>query len=117
MPRALIAGCGYVGSASAKLFAEAGWKVTGWTRSKESADQVSSGTISVTAVDISELKNVRENSFNADVVVHCAGVAKRDNQSYRQVYRDGVANLAASFPRARLIFTSDTNAYAQRDSS
>jgi len=117
MPRVLIAGCGYVGATSARLFAEAGWEVIGWTRSKESAEQVSAGAISVAAMDISDLKNVRQNSFDADVVVHCAGVAKRDPQSYQQVYRDGVANLVASFPRARLIFTSSTSVYAQQDGS
>jgi len=117
MPRVLIAGCGYVGVTSASLFAEAGWEVTGWTRSKESAEQVSAGAISATAIDISDLRSVRRSGFDADVVVHCAGVAKRDDQSYQQVYRDGVANLVASFPRARLIFTSSTSVYAQQDGS
>src|SRR5438105_679396 len=117
MPRVLIAGCGYVGAASASLFAGAGWQVTGWTRSKESAEQILASSISATAVDISDLKSTRQNSFEADVVVHCAGAAQRNDQSYRQVYRNGVANLAASFPRARLIFTSSTSVYAQQDGS
>ena len=117
MPRVLIAGCGYVGAASAGLFAETGWEVTGWTRSKGSAEQISTGGISAAAVDISNLRSVARNSFDADVVVHCAGVGKRDDQSYRHVYRKGVANLAASFPRARLIFTSSTSVYAQQDGS
>ena len=117
MARVLIAGCGYVGTASANLFADAGWEVTGWTRSKASAEQISAGAISATAIDISDLESVRRNSFDADVVVHCAGVTERDDHSYRQVYRKGVANLAASFPRARLIFTSSTSVYAQQDGS
>ena len=117
MPRVLIAGCGYVGAASASLFAGAGWQVTGWTRSKESAEQILASSISATAVDIGDLKSTRQNSFEADVVVHCAGAAQRNDQSYRQVYRNGVANLAASFPRARLIFTSSTSVYAQQDGS
>jgi len=117
MPRVLIAGCGYVGVASANLFANAGWQVTAWTRSKESAEQVSAGAILAAAINISDLTSVRQNSFDADVVVHCAGVAKRDHQSYQQVYLDGVANLGASFPRARLIFTSSTSVYAQQDGS
>jgi len=113
----LIAGCGYVGTASASLFADAGWEVTGWTRSKASAEQISAGAISAAAIDISDLESARRNSFDADVVVHCAGVTERDDHSYRQVYRKGVANLAASFPRARLIFTSSTSVYAQQDGS
>jgi nucleoside-diphosphate-sugar epimerase len=117
MPRGLIAGCGYVGSASARLFVEAGWEVTAWTRSKESAEQVSGGGISAVAIDISDVRSVARNSFDADVVVHCAGVGKRDDRSYRHVYGKGVANLAASFPQARLIFTSSTSVYAQQDGS
>ena len=117
MPRVLIAGCGYVGSACARLFAEAGWAVIGWTRLKGSAEQVSASGIPGAAIDISNRRSVARNSFDADVVVHCAGVSKRDDQSYRHIYRKGVANLAASFPRARLIFTSSTSVYAQRDGS
>jgi nucleoside-diphosphate-sugar epimerase len=117
MPRALIAGCGYVGAVSARLFAEAGWEVMGWTRSKESAEEISTGGISASAIDISNLRSVARNSFDADVVVHCAGVGKRDDQSYRDVYRKGVANLAASFPRARLMFTSSTSVYGQQNGS
>ncbi len=33
MPRVLIAGCGYVGTATADLFQAAGWEVEGWTHS------------------------------------------------------------------------------------
>ena len=33
MPRVLIAGCGYVGTATADLFQSAGWEVEGWTYS------------------------------------------------------------------------------------
>src|SRR5438552_1450635 len=117
MPRGLIAGCGYVGSASARLFVEAGWEVTAWTRSKESAEQVSGGGISAVAIDISDVRSVARNSFDSNVVVHCAGVGKRDDRSYRHVYGKGVANLAASLPQARLIFTSSTSVYAQHDGS
>ena len=34
MPRILIAGCGYVGEATADLFHSAGWDVEGWVHSK-----------------------------------------------------------------------------------
>src|SRR5438132_301501 len=39
MPSVLSAGCGYVGSAAAKLFAEERWEVIGWTRSEQSAER------------------------------------------------------------------------------
>src|SRR5437667_11004173 len=41
MPRILIAGCGYVGQATADLFHAAGWTVEGWTRSADSAAKLS----------------------------------------------------------------------------
>ena len=72
MPRVLIAGCGYVGSAAARLFAKEGWEVIGWTKSGQSAELPGEGAISLSAVDITDLETVSRNSFPADVVVHCA---------------------------------------------
>src|SRR5438094_3240534 len=114
MPRVLIAGCGYVGSAAARLVAKEGWEVIGWTKSGQSAELPGEGAISLSAVDITDLETVSRNSFPADVVVHCASSGA---DSYRHVYRDGAANLAACFPSARLIFTSSTSVYPQRNGS
>jgi nucleoside-diphosphate-sugar epimerase len=114
MPRVLIAGCGYVGSAAAGLFAKEGWEVMGWTRSGRSAETPEKSAIRLSAVDITDLEVVRRNSLPADVVVHCASSGA---DSYRHVYRDGAANLAACFPNARLIFTSSTSVYPQSDGS
>jgi nucleoside-diphosphate-sugar epimerase len=114
MPRVVIAGCGYVGSAAAKLFAKEGWEVIGWTRTGQSPERAIASGILLRAVDITDLEAVRRNSFAADVVVHCASSG---NDSYLHVYRDGAANLAACFPGARIIFTSSTSVYPQRDRS
>jgi nucleoside-diphosphate-sugar epimerase len=114
MPNVLIAGCGYVGSAAARLFAEEDWEVIGWRRSEQSAERSGEGAISLRTVDITDLETVRRNSFAADVVVHCASSGA---DYYLHVYRDGAANLATCFPNARLIFTSSTSVYPQRDGS
>jgi nucleoside-diphosphate-sugar epimerase len=114
MPRVVIAGCGYVGSAAARLLAAKGWEVVGWTRTGQSAERGEENAISFCAVDITDLEAVRRNSFAGDVVVHCASSG---DDSYLHVYRDGVANLAACFPNARIIFTSSTSVYPQRDGS
>jgi len=114
MPSVLIAGCGYVGSATAKLFAEEGWEVIGWTRREQSAERTLESAISLCAVDITDLEAVRRNRFPADVVVHCASSSA---DSYLHVYRDGAANLAACFPGARIIFTGSTSVYPQYDGS
>src|SRR6476620_7639719 len=112
MPRVLIAGCGYVGSAAARRFAEEGWEVIGWTRSGQSVEPPGETAISLSAVDITYLGTVGRNRFPADVVVHCASSGA---DSYRHVYRDAAANLAAYFPSTRLIFTSSTSVSPQRD--
>jgi nucleoside-diphosphate-sugar epimerase len=114
MPRVLIAGCGYVGSAAARLLAEEHWEVIGWSRSEQSAERSGESAISLSAVDITDLETVRRNSFPANVVVHCASSGA---DSYLRVYRDGAANLAACFPNARIIFTSSTSVYPQHDGS
>jgi nucleoside-diphosphate-sugar epimerase len=114
MPRVLIAGCGYVGSVAAKLFAEEGWEVIGWTRTGQSAERAGRSAIPLSAVDITDPESVRRNSFVADVVVHCASSGA---DSYLHVYRNGAANLAACFLNARIIFTSSTSVYPQRDGS
>ena len=114
MPRVLIGGCGYVGGAAARLFAQGGWEVTGWTRSEQKTGRAGESAISLQAVDITNLEMVRSHSFAANVVVHCASSG---TDSYRRVYRDGAANLAAAFPASCIIFTSSTSVYAQRDGS
>ena len=114
MPRVLIAGCGYIGSAAARLFSEEGWEVIGWTRSEQSAERAGESAISLCALDITDLETVRRNRFAADVVVHCASSG---SDSYLHVYRDGATNLATCFPNARIIFTSSTSVYPQREGS
>src|SRR5439155_127028 len=52
MPRVLIAGCGYLGRAVADLFVGRGWEVEGWTKSAESAQQLSTKPYPVLAVDL-----------------------------------------------------------------
>jgi nucleoside-diphosphate-sugar epimerase len=114
MPRVLVAGYGYVGSVAAKLFAEAGWDVTGWTRSQQKTGAAGERATSLQAVDITNLEMVRRHAFAANAVVHCASSG---TDSYRRVYRDGAANLAAAFSASCIIFTSSTSVYPQRDGS
>src|SRR4029078_7625074 len=114
MPHVLIAGCGYVGKVVAKLFADSGWGVTGWVRTNQVPLPGGEGGISLKVVDITALEAVRSNAFGANMVVHCASSGA---DYYRHVYRDGVANLSACFPAARIIFTSSTSVYPQQDRS
>jgi nucleoside-diphosphate-sugar epimerase len=117
MPRVLIAGCGYVGEAAADLLHAAGWAVEGWTRSVESAASLSAKPYSVREVDISKPAQLAECTGTFDAVVHCASSSGGDAEMYRRVYLDGARNLLETFPGSKLLFTSSTSVYAQRDGS
>ena len=115
MPRILIAGCGYVGQATGDLFHAAGWDVEGWTASEESAAALSAKPYSVCQVDISNRDWVAERAGTFDTVVHCASSGGGGADSYRQIYLNGARNLLDRFEK--ILFTSSTSVYAQRDGS
>lgn len=113
MSRVLIAGCGYVGEATANGFHDAGWNVEGWTASAESAAKLSNRPYPVRAVDVTSA----DVSGNFDVVIHCVSSRGGDENEYRRLYFEGAKNLLRAFPNATLLFTSSTSVYAQTDGS
>jgi nucleoside-diphosphate-sugar epimerase len=113
MPRVLIAGCGYVGTATADLFQTAGWEVEGWTRSPDSAAQLAAKPYAVQAVDIANRGAVQEAASAFDVVIHCASSGGGGTESYHRVYLKGATNLLAGLQPRRFIYTSSTSVYAQ----
>ena len=115
MRRVLIAGCGYLGTATARLFQEQGWSVTAWTRSGRTED--GELVVDSRAVDLRDAEDVRRNSFVCDLVVHCASSGGGGETEYRRIYRDGIRHLNDAFPGAHLIFTSSTSVYTQQDGS
>ncbi len=117
MPRILIAGCGYVGQAAADLFHAAGWAVEGWTRSARSAASLSAKPYPLRDVDISKRAQVAKCVGTFDAMIHCASSRGGDVETYRRIYFDGARNLMEKFPGSKLLFTSSTSVYAQRDGS
>jgi nucleoside-diphosphate-sugar epimerase len=117
MPRILIAGCGYVGQVAADLFHVAGWAVEGWTRSAESLATLSAKPYPICEVDISRRAKVAQCTGTFDAVIHCASSSGGDAEMYRQVYLNGARNLLETFPGSKLLFTSSTSVYTQRDGS
>jgi nucleoside-diphosphate-sugar epimerase len=117
MPRILIAGCGYVGEAAADLFHAAGWNVEAWVYSDKSAVHLSAKPYHVYLVDISQRGEVAKRAGAFDAVIHCASSRGGDAEMYRQTYLNGVRNLLESFPKTKILFTSSTSVYAQRDGS
>jgi len=117
MPRILIAGCGYVGQATADLFHAAGWTVEGWTRSAESAAKLSAKPYPVYAINLADREQVYARDGMLDAVIHCASSGGGGLDAYRQVYLNGARSLLDRFAGSKVIFTSSTSVYAQRDGS
>ena len=115
MRRILIAGCGYLGQATADLFHELGWEVEGWTMSPQSVRSLSAKPFSVHAVNISDPDQVAARSGNFDAVIHCASTGGGDVDLYRRTYLRGASNLLGRFSGSTMLFTSSTSVYAQRD--
>ena len=113
MARVLIAGCGYVGEATADLLVARGWVVEGWTRSTEAVQQFSAKSYFVRAVDLSDQSAVMACDTDFDAVIHCASTRGGDVDLYREVYLEGVRNLIARFTAAKVLFVSSTSVYAQ----
>ncbi len=115
--RILIAGCGYVGQATAVLFHDAGWQVEGWTASAESAEELSAEPYEVIAVDISKRDQIVTRRDGFDAVIHCASSGGGGLDAYRAIYLQGARNLLDVFRHAILLFASSTSVYAQSDGS
>jgi nucleoside-diphosphate-sugar epimerase len=114
MRRILIAGCGYVGQATADLFHERGWNVEGWTSSAQSAGQLAAKPYPIRAVDISNSAAASAVRDEFDVVLQCASTGGGGAEEYRRIYLAGARNLLHTFPNARLLFTGSTSVYAQK---
>ena len=117
MSRILIAGCGYVGQATANVFHAAGWDVEGWTASEKSASTLSANPYPIYQVDISNRDQVAERPGTFDVIVHCASSRGGGVESYQQIYLNGARNLLDRFAGTKMLFTSSTSVYAQCDGS
>jgi nucleoside-diphosphate-sugar epimerase len=119
VPRVLIAGCGFVGLATARLFATRNWDVVGCTHSPESAANLAGEAFPLIACDLADRSAVQKQVDRGpfDAVIHCASSGRGGAEQYRRVYLEGAQNLAAVFSPATLLFTSSTSVYAQVDGS
>jgi nucleoside-diphosphate-sugar epimerase len=117
MPNVLIAGCGFVGLAAARLFHARGWTVAGCSYSEESAARFIREPFPVRSCDISDPQSLRRHADwrGMDVVVHCASSGRGGADAYRQVYLEGLKNLHGILAPRMLVFTSSTSVYAQAD--
>ena len=105
--KALIVGCGFVGSRLCEVLLQNDWFVDSIRRSgPESASQFK--------IDVSE-----EFSLNTkyDVVFYTVAAKSYDHKSYRNAYYQGLKNTIAAIERSghssHLIFTSSTSLFAE----
>ncbi len=116
MRRILIAGCGYVGEATADLFHSRGWLVEGWTRSATSAAHLAAvKPYLVRKIDITSEDAIARTNGTFDLVLQCASSRGGEVEDYRQLYLEGARVLHRVFPKAVHIFTSSTSVYAQQN--
>src|SRR5688572_17061010 len=119
MPRLIVAGCGFVGLATARLFQSAGWDVLGLTHSAESAERLTAGGLRALTADISDFASVRglARERKPELLIHCASSNRGDVDAYKAVYVLGCENLLEELAPQRFIFTSSTSVYTQTDGS
>ncbi|MDN6333054.1 MAG: NAD-dependent epimerase/dehydratase family protein [Micrococcaceae bacterium] len=110
----LMAGCGDVGTEAGLRFAALGHRVVGWRRSPE----VLPGAIEPVVADLTgELPPV---PADTSIVVVAPAAGARNADAYRQVYREGLANVLNALERdgvrpERIILVSSTAVYPNVD--
>ena len=117
MSKVVIAGCGFTGLATARLFAGAGWEVVGVTHAAESAAALGGEAFRVIACDITDHAALAAcgELRGAEAVIHCASSGRGGVEQYRAVYLDGARALGEVLAPGLLVFTSSTSVYAQTD--
>jgi mutator protein MutT len=115
---AVVAGCGFVGLATARLLHGAGWRVTGCTHSAESAAVLAAEPFPVVPCDISDaaaVEAVLGGQHGLDLVLHCASSGKGGAEAYRKVYLRGSQVLGGVLAPRQLLYTSSTSVYPQTE--
>jgi nucleoside-diphosphate-sugar epimerase len=120
MKSAVILGCGFVGVRTARLFAQAGWNVTGVTRSAASATSLAAEPFKAIPCDITDPAALSSATDlqNPDALISAVSSGRGGGEdAYRAVYLRGLENAIACLHPARVLFVSSTSVYAQNDGS
>ena len=112
--KVLIAGCGYVGSALARLLGESGHQVWGLARTPENLP----GGARPFPADLTAPESLKNLPPGLDAVVYAASADGFSEDAYTAAYVEGPRHLLAALaeqgqqPR-RVVFTSSTGVYGQ----
>lgn len=113
MGRALIVGCGFVGSALGRQLSAGGWDVWGVRRDPSSLPAEIEGV----AADVFDPRTLTGSVLvDPDVVVYAVSADRRSEEAYRAAYVDGVRSLMGVLLEGghlpdRLLFVSSTAVY------
>jgi nucleoside-diphosphate-sugar epimerase len=113
--RVLIIGCGYVGAALGARLLQLGHEVVGVRQSAEPREG-----IQIISADITQPAEWEKIDGSFDWVVNLVSSNKGGVEEYRQVYLEGNRNLvkwAASRGIKKIVYSSSTSVYAQKDGS
>jgi len=115
MAEVLIAGCGDVGVRLGALLTADGHAVTGVRRRPPAGGRdTQAGAFAWAAADLADRPSLAALPPACDLLCFLASPRFGDEDSYRAIYEDGVANLAALYPAAPWLFVSSTGVYAQQ---
>lgn len=112
---ALIAGCGYVGHRSARVWKEHGLQVHAITRSVEKAKELSKEGIEPIVFDMAE--TTIPTLPDVDVVLWSVGFERSSGSSRQAIWIDGLKRLLNALPvrgdenGRRVLYTSSTSVY------
>lgn len=118
--RVLIAGCGYLGTATGALLVQAGHEVVGLRRSGDDFDELRRVGIVPVVGDVTVPSSLDSISGPFDAVVNTVSSSRGGADVYRAVYLEGTRHLIEwlrNHPVRRFIHTSSTSVYAQTDGS
>ncbi len=115
--RVLILGCGYVGSALGESLVRAGHDVIGTTTKPGCANEIAAAGVRPEVIRLAETQRLTKLVADRDVIYMCVA-AGRSGDRYREVYLEGAKSLLQAITGSgvrRIIYTSSTRVYAQRD--
>jgi len=119
-PEVLIIGCGFLGEATADLFAAQGIRVLGLVRSSASQAKLFGRTFESALCDVtndSSVASLTPRVQGIPLAIYCVSSGRGGAEEYAAVYRDGLQRILECWQPEKTIFVSSTSVYAQNDGS
>jgi nucleoside-diphosphate-sugar epimerase len=115
----LLAGCGWLGREVARRLAARGDRVTGLTRTEESARRLSAEGIAAIALDLAAPNASRSIPGSYDGVLAMQSASGRDEAAYRRASIDATRGLLESVAASdtAFVYVSSTGVFGQTDGS